>query len=228
MNVAVLVFPGSNCDRDVYSILNRISPKSAEYVWYTHEDLRKYDAVVVPGGFSFGDRLRAGAIAARAPVMNEVRKRAAQGTPVLGICNGFQILVEAGLLPGALVMNQSSRFVCRWTRVKVENTSTPFTSEFKEGEEFDIPVAHGEGRFIAERSTLDSLKRDNRIVLTYANDDPNGSFELVAAVCNKEGNVMGMMPHPERASDEQLTKDKSIRASMIFRSLARFLAGGKA
>ena len=223
MNVGVVVFPGSNCDRDVHQILNRMPGIRAQLVWYKNQDLGRYDAIVVPGGFSFGDRLRAGAIAARSPIMDEVKRSAKKSLPVLGICNGFQILVEAGLLPGALIMNQSLRFVCRWTKVRVQNTNTPFTCGFGKGEDFDIPVAHGEGRYVCDPGVLKRLKKHNQIVLTYVGDDPNGSDELIAAICNEEGNVVGMMPHPERGSDGQISKCGSIRASMIFRSLAKFL-----
>jgi phosphoribosylformylglycinamidine synthase len=223
MNVGVVVFPGSNCDRDVHQVLNRFDKVRAEFVWHTSQDLNKFDAIVIPGGFAFGDRLRAGIIAAQSPVMKEVKRLANTGVPVLGICNGFQILVEAGLLPGALTMNDSLKFVCRWTRVRVENSKTPFTCAFEKSEEFGIPVAHGEGRYLAEPNELARLKMRGQIVLRYVGDDPNGSSELIAAVCNERGNVVGMMPHPERASDARISKDGSTRAATVFRSLVDFI-----
>jgi phosphoribosylformylglycinamidine synthase len=179
--------------------------------------------MVVPGGFDFGDRLRAGIIAAHSPIVQEVKRMAKDGMPVIGICNGFQILVESCLLPGALMMNNSLRFVCRWTRVKVQNNKTPFTSQFAPKQEFDIPVAHGEGRYVANRAIMKELKKNNQIVLQYSHDDPNGSTDLIAAICNEQGNVMGIMPHPERASEGIINVTGSNDAIAIFRSLASYL-----
>ncbi|TLY05574.1 MAG: phosphoribosylformylglycinamidine synthase subunit PurQ, partial [Thaumarchaeota archaeon] len=165
-------------------------------------------------------RLRAGIIAAYSPIMQEVKRMAKDGLPILGICNGFQILVESGLLPGALMMNDSLRFVCRWTEVEVKNNKTPFTSKFAPRQRFGIPVAHGEGRYVADNKILKELKKKNQIVLQYSNDDPNGSSDLIAAICSEEGNVMGMMPHPERASERILAAEGAKNEAItIFRSL---------
>jgi phosphoribosylformylglycinamidine synthase subunit PurQ / glutaminase len=205
--IGIAVFPGSNCDRDVHYVLNKVIGVQADYIWHNRDHLTGYDAIIIPGGFAFGDRLRAGIIAAHSPIIQEVKRMAKDGTPVLGICNGFQILVESGLLPGALMMNDSLRFVCRWTKVEVKNNRTPFTSQFAPSQTFGIPVAHGEGRYMADSKILKELKKKNQIVLEYSNDDPNGSTDLIAAICSEEGNVMGMMPHPERASEKILVAE---------------------
>lgn len=221
--VGIAVFPGSNCDRDVHHVFNRVLGIEADFVWHTRERISGFDAMIIPGGFAYGDRLRAGIIAAHSPIMQEVKRLAKDGTPVLGICNGFQILVESGLLPGALMMNDSLRFVCRWTKVQVKNNKTPFTHSFQEGQAFSIPVAHGEGRYVADGDILKDLKRHDQVVLRYVGDDPNGSTDLIAAICNEKGNVMGMMPHPERASEQLLSSGRGNEAIMIFRSLASYL-----
>jgi phosphoribosylformylglycinamidine synthase I len=223
MKIGIAVFPGSNCDRDVHYVLNKVVGIQADFIWHTKDRISGYDAMIIPGGFAFGDRLRAGIIAAHSPIVQEVKRMAKDGMPVLGICNGFQILVESGLLPGALMMNNSLRFVCRWTKVRVKNNHTPFTSEFTHRQTFDIPVAHGEGRYMVEPTMLRELRKNNQIVLQYSNDDPNGSTDLIAAICNREGNVMGMMPHPERASENLLSATGSNDAITIFRSLAAYL-----
>jgi phosphoribosylformylglycinamidine synthase len=218
--IGIAVFPGSNCDRDVHHVLNNVIGVQADFIWHTKDRISGYDAMIVPGGFAFGDRLRAGIIAAHSPIVQEIKRMAKDGMPVLGICNGFQILVESGLLPGALMMNDSLHFVCRWTKVKVKNNRTPFTSQFASRQTFGIPVAHGEGRYVADQQILKDLKKKNQIVLQYSNDDPNGSTGLIAAICNEEGNVMGMMPHPERASESILVAENSNNdAITIFRSL---------
>lgn len=218
--IGIAVFPGSNCDRDVHHVLNNVIGVQADFIWHTKDHISGYDAMIIPGGFAFGDRLRAGIIAAHSPIVQEVKRMANDGMPVLGICNGFQILVESGLLPGALMMNDSLRFVCRWTKVEVKNNKTPFTSQFAPKQTFGIPVAHGEGRYMADSKILKELKKNNQIVLQYSNDDPNGSSDLIAAICNKDGNVMGMMPHPERASESILTAEGAKNdAIMIFKSL---------
>jgi phosphoribosylformylglycinamidine synthase I len=218
--IGIAVFPGSNCDRDVHHVLNKVIGVQADFIWHTKDRISGYDAMIIPGGFAFGDRLRAGIIAAHSPIVQEVKRMAKDGTPVLGICNGFQILVESGLLPGALMMNDSLRFVCRWTKVEVKNNRTPFTSQFAPRQTFGIPVAHGEGRYMADSRILKELKKKNQIVLQYSNDDPNGSSDLIAAICNEEGNVMGMMPHPERASESILVAEGTRNdAITIFQSL---------
>jgi phosphoribosylformylglycinamidine synthase I len=215
--IGIAVFPGSNCDRDVHHILSNIIGIEADFIWHTKEHITGYDAVILPGGFAFGDRLRPGIIAAHSPIMQEVKRMAKEGLPVLGICNGFQILVESGLLPGALMMNDSLRFVCKSTKVQVTNNKTPFTSQFELNHTFNIPIAHGDGRYVADSEILKELKRKNQIVLKYTRDNPNGSTDLIAAICNEDGNVMGMMPHPERASERILTVDGSrdIRSDAI-------------
>jgi phosphoribosylformylglycinamidine synthase len=223
--IGIAVFPGSNCDRDVHYILNNIIGVDADFIWHTQDHISGYDAMIIPGGFAFGDRLRPGIIAAHSPIMQEVKRMARDGLPVLGICNGFQILVESGLLPGALMMNDSLRFICRWTSVQVTNNKTPFTSQFVLKQTFSIPIAHSDGRYVADNKILKELKKKNQIVMRYESDNPNGSADLIAAICNEEGNVMGMMPHPERASERILNLDRgrnrrnSGKAITIFWSL---------
>jgi phosphoribosylformylglycinamidine synthase I len=198
--IGITVFPGSNCDRDVYHVLNNLAGIKADFIWHNKDRIGDYEAMIIPGGFAFGDRLRAGIIAAHSPIMKEVKRMAKDGIPVLGICNGFQILVESGLLPGALIANDSLRFVCKLTEVEVVNNKTPFTGLFALKQKFNIPIAHGEGRYVADRDKHNDLKKKNQIVMRYSAENPNGSDDLIAAICNEEGNVMGMMPHPERAA----------------------------
>jgi phosphoribosylformylglycinamidine synthase subunit PurQ / glutaminase len=222
--IGIAVFPGSNCDRDVHHVLQNSFGIQTDLLWHTKEDLTNYDAIIIPGGFAYGDRLRAGVIAARSPIMRAVKRLAKDGIPILGICNGFQILVESGLLPGALTMNNTLQFICKWTRIKILNNKTPFTNDFERNKEILIPIAHGEGRYIANNKDLISLKKKNRIVFKYAENDPNGSTELIAGVCNNDLNVMGMMPHPERAVESILVPDRiSNEANAIFTSLLSYL-----
>lgn len=211
MNFAVLVFPGSNCDIDCFKAVESTIGQSVDYVWHTATDLSKYDAIIVPGGFSYGDYLRCGAISRFAPVMNEVVKAAEQGKYVLGICNGFQILLESGLLPGAMLRNQTLKFRCHSSVLRVENTNTPFTTQYAAGEQIDIPIAHGEGNYYCDADTLAELKANNQIVFRYAVDNPNGSVDDIAGICNKQGNVLGMMPHPERAVHQLLGSEDGKR-----------------
>jgi phosphoribosylformylglycinamidine synthase subunit PurQ / glutaminase len=225
--IGIVVFPGSNCDRDVHSVLSNILKVNADLVWHTNDNISQYDAVVIPGGFSYGDRLRAGIIAAHSPIVSKIKRMANDGVPILGICNGFQILVESCLLPGALMMNQSLNFVCRWTTLRVHNNKTPFTNCFSQNETFQIPVAHGQGRYVADKKVLKDLKKRNQIVFRYSDDDPNGSTDLIAAICNPEGNVMGLMPHPERASERILYPERNANnANLIFKSLLSYLTSG--
>lgn len=210
MKFAVLVFPGSNCDIDCYKAVEDTLGEPVDYVWHTKADLSAYDCILVPGGFSYGDYLRCGAISRFAPVMAEVAKAAEQGKYVLGICNGFQILTEAGLLPGALLRNTSMKFRCHDTTLKVMNNTTPFTQDYAQGEEIVIPIAHGEGNYYCDEETLASLQANGQIVFTYA-DNPNGSLADIAGVSNKAGNVVGMMPHPERAVSSLLGSDDGKR-----------------
>lgn len=210
MKFAVLVFPGSNCDIDCYKAVEDSLGEPVDYVWHTATDLSAYDCILVPGGFSYGDYLRCGAISRFAPVMAEVAKAAEQGKFVLGICNGFQILTEAGLLPGALRRNMSMKFRCHDTVLKVVNNTTPFTIDYAKDEEIVIPIAHGEGNYYCDEETLAELQANNQIVFTYS-DNPNGSVADIAGISNKAGNVVGMMPHPERAVSSLLGSEDGKR-----------------
>jgi len=200
MKFGVVVFPGSNCDHDAWYAASQVLGQEAEFIWHDEHKLGSVDAVILPGGFAYGDYLRCGAIAKFSPVMQAVRKFAAQGGLVLGICNGFQILVEAGLLPGALVRNRGLKFVCRPVRVRVETSNSPFTCEATKGQVLVMPVAHGEGCFIADERTLDQLQAEDRVALRYV-DNPNGSLGDIAGILNENRNVLGLMPHPERAAE---------------------------
>jgi phosphoribosylformylglycinamidine synthase len=200
MKFGVVVFPGSNGDHDAWYAVAGNLGQQAEFIWHDSKSLGNVDALILPGGFSYGDYLRCGAIAKFSPVMAAVRKFANDGGLVLGICNGFQILVESGLLPGALLRNRDLRFVSRHVTVRVETTATPFTGAARRGDLLRIPVAHGEGCYFADERTLDMLEADDRVVVRYI-DNPNGSLRDIAGICSERRNVMGMMPHPERASD---------------------------
>ncbi len=225
MRTGIVVFPGSNCDRDVHHVLNDVMGINAQYIWHTEESIDQYDALILPGGFSYGDRLRAGVIAAQSPIVEAIKKKAQEGLPILGICNGFQILVEAGLLPGALVKNVKLKFSCKWLKMEVLNVNTPFTNMFRLNDEITIPIAHGEGRFVISDDKIPQLKQNNQIVFKYKDQNPNGSTEMIAAICNKQGNVMGLMPHPERASEPILSPNQTkSNAGLIFRSLKNFLS----
>lgn len=217
MKFAVIVFPGSNCDLDMYHAIKDELGEEAEYVWHDTQDLSGYDGILLPGGFSYGDYLRAGAIARFSGVMDEVRKAAEAGKPVLGICNGFQILTEAGLLPGMLMRNKDLKFTCRTVSLKVENAHTLFTNEYKEGEEIRIPVAHGEGNYYCDDATYQHLKDNKQIVFTYA-EDFNGSRNNIAGIINDRGNVLGMMPHPERAVSDLIGGTDGLP---LFRSIVK-------
>jgi phosphoribosylformylglycinamidine synthase I len=198
MRSAVVVFPGINRERDMMSALESVTGLKPVSVWHTETELPKVDLVVVPGGFSYGDYLRCGAIAARSPIMQDIRAKALKGLKVLGVCNGFQIITEAGLLPGALVRNAELRFVCREVKLKVENNRTFFTNKMKTGDIVSCPVAHGEGNYICDAETLKRLEDENRIVFRYAEDtNPNGALNDIAGIVNEAGTVIGMMPHPE-------------------------------
>ncbi|RNJ76359.1 MAG: phosphoribosylformylglycinamidine synthase subunit PurQ [Nitrosopumilus sp. H8] len=218
MRVGVVVFPGSNCDRDMYHVLTDVFDLDATYCWHEHGLPKDVDAIVLPGGFSYGDRLRAGAIAAHSPVIADVKRMAEASVPVLGVCNGFQILVEAGLLPGALLKNDSLSFMCEWTELLVQNNKTPFTSKFSKNQRIPIPIANGEGRYYADEDTLREMERNGQIVFKYG-DRVNGSSGMIAGVCNPEGNVVGMMPHPERAAEPEINPTGRGTTSLMFESL---------
>ena len=197
---AVLVFPGSNCDNDAYFVLNRIFNIEVDFVWHKNSNLDPYNMILIPGGFSYGDYLRTGAIAKFSPIMKEVVSKSKKGIPIIGICNGFQILLECGLLPGALINNKSIKFLSKNVILEVQNNSTVFTNKLKIGDKLKMPIAHKEGNYIASKETLKLLQDKDRIVFKYS-DNPNGSQLDIAGITNDEGNVLGMMPHPERACD---------------------------
>lgn len=211
-NFGVVVFPGSNCDHDCYYSIKNFLGQQCSYLWHEETGIEGIDCVIIPGGFSYGDYLRTGSIARFSPIMNSIKTFAEKGKPIIGICNGFQILVESGLLPGAFIHNSSLKFVCKWTNLLVENTKTPFTSNLKKGDILRIPVANGEGNFFTSEAGLKNLNDNRQIVFRYCDSEsktsiesnPNGSTENIAGICNKNGNVLGMMPHPERCCEEIL------------------------
>ena len=200
MKCGVVVFPGSNCDHDAWYAIQHNLGHRAEFIWHDSTTLGDVDAVILPGGFAYGDYLRCGAIAKFSPVMSAVRRFAADGGLVLGICNGFQILVESGLLPGALLRNSGLKFICRPVDLRIETTNSPFTSAGHKGQVLRLPIAHGEGCYYADQRTLDELEAEDRVAFRYV-DNPNGSMRDIAGILSRERNVLGMMPHPERASD---------------------------
>ena len=203
MRIAVVRFPGSNCDADAFAAAEAAGAE-ASYVWHRSTDLGGADVVVLPGGFCYGDYLRPGAIARFSPVMRAVAAHATAGRPVLGICNGFQVLCEAQLLPGALARNGGLSFVCRTVTLRVESDATPFTARYRVGQELRMPVAHGDGRYVADEPTLDRLEREDRVVVRYVNGNPNGAMRDIAGITNEGRNVVGLMPHPERAAESLL------------------------
>ena len=219
MNVGVVVFPGSNCDRDVVWVTQGLLKQPTRMIWHEDSDLSDVDLVIVPGGFSYGDYLRCGAIARFSPVMQATIKHAEQGKFVLGICNGFQVLTEAGLLPGALVRNRDLHFVCDRVPLSVERTDLPWTNHYRTDEVITLPIAHGEGSYYADADTLKSLEDNHQVLFRYCSaegksdplSNPNGSLNQIAGICNHQGNVLGMMPHPERASDPSLGGTDGLR-----------------
>ena len=232
MKFAVIQFPGSNCDQDCIAAINGIEGLGAEYVWHKETSLKGFDAIVLPGGFAYGDYLRCGAIARFSPIMRAVVSDAGEGKLVLGTCNGFQILCEAGLLPGALVRNRSLRFVCELVITRVEVEDSPFTHGCPQGSLLRLPLAHGEGCYFADPSTLQELNRNQQVILRYADKrghivaeaNPNGSIENIAGICNRERNVFGLMPHPDRASDGRLG---SADGAKIFRSMLQTIIANR-
>jgi len=215
MTFGVIVFPGSNCDHDAFYAVSHTLGQKAEFIWHDSPSLGKLDAVILPGGFAYGDYLRCGAIAKFSPVMAAVRRFAADGGLVLGICNGFQILVEAGLLPGALIRNRGLKFICREVRLRTETVNSPFTCAAQRGQALRMPIAHGEGCYFADPRTLDELEAEDRVLFRYL-DNPNGSLRDIAGILSRERNVMGMMPHPERASEALLGSSDGLT---VFRSV---------
>ncbi|MFL6276770.1 MAG: phosphoribosylformylglycinamidine synthase subunit PurQ [Blastocatellia bacterium] len=229
MKFGVVVFPGSNCDHDTYHVLSKVVGQPVDFIWHRQSTLNGCDAVILPGGFSYGDYLRTGAIARFSPVMGAVKEFASRGGLVMGICNGFQILCEAGLLPGALLRNANLKFICGHVNMRVETTDTPFTGHCQTGQVLSVPIAHGDGNYYCDAATLAELQRDNRIIFRYSDgqgqtsraSNPNGSLDHIAGICNRERNVLGLMPHPERASDMLLGSQDG---RIIFFSLADTLA----
>jgi len=224
MRFGVVVFPGSNCDYDCYYVLRNVLQKEVSFVWHKEENLSGYDCIVLPGGFSYGDYLRTGAIARFSPIMKSIEKFAKKGGLVIGICNGFQVLLEAGLLPGAILRNKTLNFICKFVNIRVENNSVPYTYLCQQGQVLSIPIAHIEGNYYADDETMKSLEENNQIVFRYCDErgelsedsNPNGSKGSIAGICNREGNILGMMPHPERASESILGSDDG---RLIFESV---------
>jgi len=232
MKFGVVVFPGSNCDDDAYQAVRTVVGQPVEFIWHQSEEVSGFDVILLPGGFAFGDYLRTGAIASFSPVMRAVERFARSGGLVLGICNGFQILLESGLLPGAMLRNKRLRFLCRQVHIRVESTDTPFTCAAQPGQILQVPVAHMEGNYFCEPATLAELKRSNQIILRYVHPDgrpagvddfeanPNGALDAIAGICNRERNVLGLMPHPERAVELPLGSSDGL---VIFRSIVQSL-----
>ncbi len=218
MKFAVIVFPGSNCDRDMLWAVSEILGEEASYVRHDETSLAGFDGVLLPGGFSYGDYLRCGAISRFSNIMSEVIRFAEEGRPVFGTCNGFQVLTEAGLLPGALKRNDSLHFVCKTIQLKVVNNETAFTSEYRQNEIIRVPIAHGEGSYYCDEATLSKLKENHQIVFTYEGENPNGSIANIAGIVNEKGNVLVMMPHPERAVEELLGSADGLR---FFQSMVK-------
>jgi phosphoribosylformylglycinamidine synthase subunit PurQ / glutaminase len=229
MHVGVVVLPGSNCDHDALHVVNDVLGAKAEVLWHKETDLKGVDCVIIPGGFAYGDYLRAGALAKFAPIMEPIKRHAASGGLVMGICNGFQVLTEAGLLPGALMRNEHLRFVSRDILLRVEEMGTPFTGELSPGQVLRMPIAHGEGNYFADEATLDELERNGQVIFRYCDSEgritresnPNGSARNIAGICNRERNILGMMPHPERCSEPLLGNTDGLG---IFRSIAAAMA----
>jgi phosphoribosylformylglycinamidine synthase subunit PurQ / glutaminase len=230
MKFGVVVFPGSNCDHDAFHAIGHVLQKPVEFIWHQSEDLHNCDAIILPGGFSYGDYLRTGAIARFSPVMKSVEKFANSGGLVLGICNGFQILLEAGLLPGAMMRNSGLRFICKHVNIRVEDTNSPFTCAARQGQVLRIPIAHSDGNYTCDDKTLAELEKNHQVLFRYTtsdgtNDDagnPNGSVKNIAGICNKARNVAGLMPHPERAVEQALDSQDGL---VIFKSMIEALVG---
>jgi phosphoribosylformylglycinamidine synthase I len=230
MKFGVVVFPGSNCDHDAFYAIGNVLHKPVEFIWHQSEDLGNSDAIILPGGFAYGDYLRTGAIAHFSPVMKSVEKFANSGGIVLGICNGFQILLEAGLLPGAMMRNSGLRYICRHVHIRVEQTDTPFTNAAQKGRILRIPIAHNDGNYNVDETTLEELEKNRQILFRYTTPDgsddasgnPNGSLHNIAGICNRARNVAGLMPHPERAVESALDSADGL---VIFQSMIEALVG---
>ncbi|MFW9898280.1 MAG: phosphoribosylformylglycinamidine synthase I [Candidatus Thorarchaeota archaeon] len=229
MKIAVIQFPGANCDLDTLHVLNNVINIDVNLIWHNNFKEANFDGVILPGGFAFGDYLRAGIIAAHSPAIDETRVMLKDGRPIIGICNGFQVLTEAQFLPGALLQNDSLKFICKWVNIKVENNKTAFTSKMNLEDILNIPIAHGEGRYFTDN--LKELEENNQIVFRYVNENgditkkanPNGSLENIAGVCNLEQNCLGLMPHPERASEAILSPMGTVHGKLFFESMIEFI-----
>ncbi len=218
MNVGIVIFPGSNCDRDVKHVLDKTLKTDSKFYWHKKRMPSNIDAIIIPGGFTYGDYLRPGIIASHSPIMKYIQKFAQKRIPILGICNGFQILVESNLLPGVLLKNTSLNFMCKWINIKVNNTKTPFTNKLKLHQKISIPIANGEGRYYVDQKTLSSLQKNNQIVFRYENNINNSTYDI-AGVCNKDMNIVGMMPHPERAAEKEINPSGNKSSLLIFKSI---------
>jgi phosphoribosylformylglycinamidine synthase I len=235
LKVAIIDFPGSNCRYDTLHVLRDVLRLDASLIWHKEFEDSRYDVAILPGGFSYGDHLRAGIIAAFSPAMKSVRRMAEAGKPVLGICNGFQILVESGLLPGALLRNSCLTFVCKWIYLRVETNASPLTRSLTKGSILSLPIAHGEGRYFVDEETLQEMKRNNQIIFRYVDksgeetneSNPNGALDNIAGICNAEGNVAGLMPHPERSSERILSPNDTEDGLSILRSVIEFVGGAR-
>jgi len=232
MRFGVVVFPGSNCDQDCYYVIKEVLNQEVQYIWHKDTKLGEFDCIVLPGGFSYGDYLRAGAIARFSPIMNQICEYAGKGKAVIGICNGFQILLEAGLLPGAMVRNKNLHFICKYLYIRTENNETPFTNLCRKKQILRMPIAHNEGNYYIDKSGLEQLEKNRQILFRYASregkideiSNPNGAVDNIAGIMNKEGNILGMMPHPERSSEEVLGSKDGL---LVFKSVVKWLEGNR-
>jgi phosphoribosylformylglycinamidine synthase len=230
LKAGIVVFPGSNCDHDCYHVLKHVINIHTEFIWHEETNLKKFDLIVLPGGFSYGDYLRTGAVANFSPVMKAIKKHAHAGGLVIGICNGFQILLESGLLPGAMMRNRDLHFICKFVNLKVENIGTPFTAKYSPARLISMPIAHNEGNYYCDDTTLEELKKNNQIIFRYCGPhgeieekyNPNGALDNIAGICNKAGNVLGLMPHPERCSERIIGNDEG---RLLFEAAIKYVKG---
>ena len=223
MKFGVVIFPGSNCDHDCYYAIKTVTGKPVEFIWHQDTSVKGFDAVILPGGFAYGDYLRTGALAKFSPVMQAVRDFADRGGLVIGICNGFQILTEAGMLPGALMRNSNMKYICKFLQIRTETADTPFTNQLKKGQVLNVPIGHGEGNYFADEDTLKELEGNGQVAFRYL-ENPNGSIHDIAGIVNNKRNVLGMMPHPDRSSEQILG---STDGKLIFESMVNALAGSR-